>query len=195
MLERWICSIRLLILLTLTFACGCTTIRYTQPPRTVTEQFLISYAGVAAVNSVNLNPLQERGVFLDSTNFESIDKSFFIGEIRNAVVSSGAHIVDKKEDAEIILEIRTPGIGIDQKETLFGIPSIPIPIPTVGTLTLPEIAIFKRIKQNGKAGISLTAIDSHSGMCVYNQGPTIGESIYVDWYILGITFRTRKNLP
>jgi hypothetical protein len=179
----------------LAVALGCATIRYTQPPRTATEQFLMSYAAIEAVQNMDMSPLKGHTVFVDETYFESFDKQFVIGQIRRNILATGAAIAARKEGADVIVEIRSAGLGIDQKDVLLGIPSLSIPMPPMGALPIPEFAILKQVKQTGLSGVSLTAYNKETRKIIYSVGPSIGKSKKTDWSILGVTLSTKKNLP
>jgi hypothetical protein len=173
---------------------GC-ALRYTDPARTATEQYLLSFPTMAAVNELQLTQLRGRTVFLDTTHCERIDKEFLAGFLRSKILSAGAGLVEKKEDAQIVVEVTSPGVGIDKHEFLLGMPSIAVPLPTGQTFGLPELPLIKRVRQNGVAGVMVTAYDRATGGLLYSNGPSIGDSWKVDWTLLGFTISHSRNLP
>ena len=99
-------------------------------------------------------------------------------------------------EAEIIVEARSSGVGIDKSDTMLGIPAIPIPVPGVGTFSTPELPVFKRALQHGRAGISLTGFERATGKHVFSIGPVYGNAIRDNIFILGLPlYRGRINLP
>ena len=192
-LPALVCAVCMLL-------CAC-RIRYTDPPRTATEQLLISQSAVEAIGRLDVSPLRGHGVFVDETYLKAVDSAFIAGEIRNRVLKAGGRIVDKKEDADTILEIRAPAVGIDRKDMLLGIPSLLVPVPAVpeagmSSLALPELALVKNVKQVGITSLALTAYERKTGAMVDSFGPETGKSMRSDWSLLGIiTVSRRQNCP
>jgi len=168
---------------------GCANIRITDPARTATEQFLLSEAAVKAVEPLSFDALHGRRVFVDPTYFAPAEKDFVLGELRAKLLTSGVQIVGKREDAEIILEVRSGSVGIDRYESLLGIPSIVVPsgassaasgTPTT-TLITPEIALTKKIEQVSFASISYVAYWADTGEVLASFGPSLGRAYREDW--------------
>lgn len=192
-LRALICSAALTSLVA---PAGCTTVRRTEPPRTATEQFLMSYAARRAVDRLHIESLAGEKVYLDDTYFESFDKAFMLGKIRERLLTAGARLTDARDQAEIIVEARSAGVGINRRDALLGIPSLPLPIPTVGTIETPELAIFGSKRQEGLASFALLAWERESGEFVLATGPGVGNTIRQDIAILGIPIiKIRRHLP
>ncbi|MFC1783231.1 DUF6655 family protein [Planctomycetota bacterium] len=177
---------------------GCANVRITDPSRTATEQFLLSQAAVQAVNSLSFEVLHGRKVFIDASHFAPVEKEFVLGELRAKILTSGIELSAEREEAEIILEIRSGGVGIDRYENLLGIPSltsastaasVATKVPMASIIT-PELAISKNIKQVGFASIAYVAYWRESGELVASSGPAIGKTYREDWWFLGIGPRT-----
>jgi hypothetical protein len=173
---------------------GC-ALRYTDPSRTATEQYLLSFPTISAVNELQLTLLQGRQVFLETAYCDRIDKEFLTGFLRSKILSAGAGLVDKREEAQIVLEVTSPGVGIDKHEFLLGMPAIAVPLPTGQTFGLPELPLIKRVRQNGVSGVMITAYDRETGGVLYSHGPSIGDAWKIDWTILGLTISHKRNLP
>ncbi|MCF7958599.1 MAG: hypothetical protein K9M57_09150 [Phycisphaerae bacterium] len=202
------CSFRthigMLSLLTLIFlGAGCSNVRITNPARTATEQFLLSQAAVEAVTPLSFDVLHGRKVYLDSSYFAPVEKEFVLGELRAKVLNSGVQIVNKREDAQIILEIRSGGVGIDRYESLLGIPSLMTPSTAtsavsgtpMASLVTPELAISKTIKQVAFASVAYVAYWADTGEVVASIGPTIGKTHREDWWFLGFGPKSLGNIP
>ncbi len=69
-----------LCLLVLAMA-GCTTTRESNPPRTATEQLLISAAVDRAVAGLHLDIPKGARVYVDASNFEGYDSKYAVGSI------------------------------------------------------------------------------------------------------------------
>src|SRR5437867_5954723 len=98
---------------------GCATIRVTDPPRTATEQFLLTGAAESAVDQLSADALRDRIVYIDTTYLTSAwqtapELSFMIGEFRAKLLKGGARVAPNRDKAQIVIELRSPGIGIDR---------------------------------------------------------------------------------
>ncbi len=177
---------------------GCASIRITDPARTATEQFLLSQAAVKAVGLLSFEAIHGRKAFLDANNFSPAEKDFVLSEFRAKLLLSGVSIAPKKDDAEIIVEVRSGGVGIDRYESLFGIPSFAAPASSITSaisLVTPEIAITKKIRQIGFASVSYIAYWTDTGEVVASSGPAIGKSNREDWWLFGFGPNTIGNIP
>jgi len=155
---------------------GCTTGRQTDPPRTATEQLLISTAADRAAARIALDLGPERKCFLDATNFEGLDGKYAIAAIRSSLLKKGTRFVGDKKDADTIVEIRSGALSIDKHDTLVGIPSVDIPIPLAGNFGTPEIALYKSEAQEGIAKFAATAYDAKDGRFLGESAPPLGRS-------------------
>lgn len=201
-IDRGHPPIRLCMLLAFVF-CGCATQRVTDPPRTATEQFLLSEAAVQAVAPLSFDVLHGRRVFVDDRFFTSTERSFVLGELRAKLLLSGVQLAADQKEAEIVVEVRSPGIGIDRYDSIIGIPSIGATagatsaaagVPMGGFIT-PEIALVKEIKQVSFAGIAYVAYWADTGEVVASSGPSIGKAYRDDWWLFGFGPRTLGNIP
>jgi hypothetical protein len=175
---------------------GCANVRITDPARTATEQFLLSQAAVRAVDLLSFEAIQGRTIYLDAEHFSPAEKDFALSEFRAKLLLSGVSIAPKKEDAEITLEVRSGGVGIDRYESLFGIPSLATPtLTSTISLVTPEIAITKKIRQIGFASISYVAYWADTGEVVASSGPAIGKSNREDWWLFGFGPSTIGDIP
>jgi hypothetical protein len=177
---------------------GCANVRITDPARTATEQFLLSQAAVRAVDLLSFEAVQGRKIYLDASHFSPSEKDFALSEFRARLLLSGVSIAEKKEDAEIIIEVRSGGVGIDRYESLFGIPSLSAPASSLTnaiSLVTPEIAITKKIRQIGFASVSYVAYWADTGEVVASSGPAIGKSNREDWWLFGFGPSTIGDIP
>jgi hypothetical protein len=108
-------------------------------------------------------------------------------------------LVNKREEAAIVLEVRSGGIGIDRIEYLLGLPSIYLSrdVAQTGTtpLATPELAIVKSTKQRGFAGVTFVAYWGDTGELVAGSGPFVGQTLREDWWIFGFGPRTIGDIP
>jgi hypothetical protein len=187
----------------LVFAAGCANIRVTNPPRTATEQFLLSQAAIEAIERFSFESLFGRKVYVDSSHFAPTEKEFVLGEFRASLFQAGVQFSPDANDAEIIIEVRSSGVGIDRYENLAGIPPLAAPagagvagpeVAAASTLITPEIAITKTIKQIAFASIAYVAYWKDTGEVVASEGPSTGRAYREDWWFLGIGPKTIGNV-
>ncbi len=180
---------------------GCATIRVTDPPRTATEQFLMSEAIGKAVARLSVTGLRDRSVFVDSAylyfEWPSQEQLFMLGELRARLLASGVRLVGDRKGAEIVLEVRSGGVGIDRLDYLLGIPAIYMPgaISGVAPIATPELAIIKNTRQFGFASIAVVAMWSDTGEWLVSSGPFVGRTFRSDWWFFGYGPRTLGNIP
>lgn len=178
---------------------GCATVRVTDPPTTATEQFLLSTAASRAVAQLSVQGLRDRKVWLDFTYFNAPQSAFVVGELRAMLLLNGVRLLSDRADADIILEARSGGVGVDRREFLVGLPSIPIPnsasSSTLGAVaSTPELAIVKNTRQRGFASVAYVAYWAKTGEVVFASGPFTGRSLRDDWWLFGTGPRTSGNI-
>jgi hypothetical protein len=171
MFRLWTPCLALLVVLS-----GCTTERESNPPRTATEQLLISTAADRAAASIALDLEPDRKCFLDATNFEGIDGKYAVAAIRSSLLKKGTRFVADQKEADTIVEIRSGALSVDKRATLVGIPSVDLPIPLAGDLGTPEIALYKSEEQEGVAKFAATAYDAKDGRFLDESRPRLGRS-------------------
>lgn len=181
---------------------GCATIRVTDPARTATEQFLMTVATSRAIEQLSANALRDRLVYIDSTYLSVAEQQFLLGELRAELLTSGVRLVGTRDGADIVLEVRSAGVGVDRHDYLLGLPSIVLSQggttgPNVGGVPLitPEIAIIKNIRQMGYASVAYVAYWAKSGELVASSGPFVGRTLREDYFFFGTGPRTVGNIP
>lgn len=190
---------------------GCATIRVTDPAETADQQFLESEATRMAVARINADQLRDRKVFVDTTYLTTIRENseslsfrqvpqqflFLVAELRAKLLMSGCRLVDKKEDAEIVVEARSGGISVDRLDYLLGLSNITVPTEGVASIpfTTPELAILKSTKQFGFASVAIVAYWRDSGEVVSSSGPFVGRTNRQDYWIFGVALRPVGNIP
>ncbi|MGN6506576.1 MAG: DUF6655 family protein [Tepidisphaeraceae bacterium] len=183
---------------------GCASIRVTDPPRSATEQYLESEALERAVAQLSMDALRDRVVFVDPEYLYGFQErnavqetQYLVGEVRAKALASGVRLVDKKEDAQIIMELRSLGVGVDRTEFLLGIPALYLPSlsQTAGVpAATPELAIVKRTTQKGFGSVAYVAYWNKTGDLVAQSGPMHGKTMRQDYWFLGIGPSTVGNI-
>lgn len=173
---------------------GCVSPRVTDPARTATEQLLVSTAVDLAVEQMDLAPLHNRRVVLDSANFDGVDKAYAVGAIADRLSRQGAKVTADKEDADVVAAIRAGALSIDRSDFLIGVPRMNLPTPFGATVQTPELAFLKKTRQEGIAKLALSARDANTGKHILSLGPLSGISYHNLWSVLGIPFHF-TNIP
>lgn len=163
-------------------AIGCTTTKSSNTARTGVEQLLISNSIDQALNKVDFRAFTGQPVFLQEKYVDCVDKNYLIGSVRHRLLREGAFLVDKPEDAHVVVELRSGGIGTDTSESFVGIPEIALP----GVVALPEVRLLTRSTQQGTAKIALVAYDTRTNQILGEGGVSLARADDNNWYVLGI---------
>lgn len=169
------------------FCSGCGTMKTTNTSRTATEQLLVTNAIDKAIDEIDFRVLSGKTVFLDSAPASgATDTAYLSSAIRQQLMANGAQLKEKKEDAEIVVELRAGGIGTDENEVVYGIPELTAPTGiTGGSISLPEFAIAKKLGQTAYAKIAIFAYDRATGTPIWQSGTAQQEAKVKSLWVLG----------
>lgn len=136
---------------------------------------------------------------METSYFAASEQAFVLGELRARLLESGVLLMRTPDAAQVVVEVRSSGVGIDRDDHLLGIPSIQAGTAVSGTLggvpiLTPEIALTKSRYQLGVAGVSYVAYWADTGEIVASSGPFIGRSVRDDWWFLGVGPRSTGNI-
>ena len=196
----------LLVLPLLAVGSGCATVRVTDPPQTADEQFLQSVAVSRALAELSFVPLRDKVVYVDTTylydgNFPSGEQSFLVGELRNRLLVEGVALAETRDASQIVLEVRSGGVGVNRNDFLLGFPGVNAAVGDVDVgstsvpLIVPELAIVKNRTQRGYASVSIAAYFRDTGELVASSGPFIGRTLRRDYWFFGIGPQTTGDIP
>ncbi|MGH6621942.1 MAG: DUF6655 family protein [Alphaproteobacteria bacterium] len=156
---------------------ACSTQKESAPPRTATEQLLISTAVDRAMDGLDLTISPGTKVFVNAENLEGTDSKYAVAAIRDRLLRKGAALVADRGQAQAVVEVRAGALSIDESETLIGIPSYDVPIPLAsGLLKLPEVALYKKRVRKGVAKIAATSYGTADGRLIDAADPETGYS-------------------
>ncbi|MFM7591644.1 MAG: DUF6655 family protein [Isosphaeraceae bacterium] len=167
---------------------GCGTVRNTNTPRTGTEQILLTDAFDQALGRIDFSPLQGIPVYFDTKNIEAIDKGWVISGIREAMLLRGVRLMDKPEQASVIVEGRIGAFGTEDHNFLIGIPQMTIPVTLAGmpTGSVPEIALLKKNDQYALSKLALFGYERASGGIVWTSGTSTAYANSKNLFIGGL---------
>jgi hypothetical protein len=163
---------------------GCATTRQTDTSRTGVEQLLISNAVDQSLDKVDFSPLRGRNVLIQEKYLDGVDKNYVVGSLRHRVLATGARLVDKEEDSEVVLEVRSGGIGTDRSDSFVGSPQIAIPFPL--PLQLPEVRLIDTRTQLATAKIAIVAYHTETRQAIGTGGTSLARSTDINRSFLGI---------
>lgn len=188
-------SISALWLAVLVMLAGCVTERQTDTARTATEELLVSAAADRAAEAIGQTMPTGRRMFVDTTNFDALDGKYAIGAVRDALARHGNRLVDKKEAADLVVEIRSGTMAMDTDETLVGIPSYNVPIPLSGGLALPKLALYDDMTRRSVAKFAATGLDPKTGALIASSPPQIGAARKSQYTVLLFFSWNSDDLP
>jgi hypothetical protein len=175
-------------------ASGCYTGKTSEPPRTAEELTLLSAATDEAVAREDLTWASGKKIYVEEKYFDSYDKLYVIGSIRDRLSSVGAILEKDEAKAELVVEIRSGGLGEKTGQTMFGIPAITIPIPLSGPAQTPEIDFYKSQLDDSVGKFAMLVYVRETGEHYASVPPTQGRAHYHLYKLLGFTWY-RTNVP
>ena len=161
---------------------GCSSTSTSNTARTAKEQMLISDAVEQSLSKVNFAPLHGQRVFIEEKYLECVDKPYLVGTVRHLVMRSGGYLMDKQDDADVVMELRSGGVGTDTSEAYLGTPEIALP----GMLTIPEIRLVERNSQFAYAKIGMVLLDAKSRQSLGDGGMAMAQSDDQNWFMFGV---------
>ncbi|QDV45881.1 hypothetical protein Enr13x_57840 [Stieleria neptunia] len=166
-----------------TLAVGCATTSTSNTARTGTEQLLISAAIDRAMSNVTFDDFKGYRVYVDEKYLDSVDKGYLVGSLRHRILQAGGSLAPAADQADLVLEARSGGVGTDTQESFLGIPSLGMPgLP----IELPEIKLASRSTQMGTAKLGLVCYDAKTGRALGNGGESTALTHNNDTYVMGI---------
>jgi hypothetical protein len=126
----------------LTAACSMTP---TATARSTIEQRLLSRSLERALARLDVSALGGKRVFVELDGLTS-DQVYARALVRAELRQRGVLVVGDASEAEARIQIIASGLGVDQGETLIGIPATTVPVLS---LSIPEIALFKFVRHQG----------------------------------------------
>jgi len=125
---------------------GCASRSFTNTPRTAIEQMLLSGAVDKALAKLHLPEVRGKKVRIDFTNLKAYDVEYIKTATRARFCELGATLVDDPGAAELTAEVASGALGTESKNSVVGMPALPVPNSPV---PLPEAPLLKTTEQTG----------------------------------------------
>lgn len=169
--------VRLLVAaLALAALSACASVSETYPSRTATEQLLIARAADKAVEGLVLPAPPGSRVFVDGSFFQAENAPYAVSAIRGAVSAGGYALAPDKASADVIFEVRSGTLSLEQMRRVFGLPEMRLPISdSLNVVSIPELSLYSRRDRIGVAEFSGFVYDAHTGLALGAITPMIGE--------------------
>ena len=100
---------------------GCTATSTSNTARTAKEQMLLSNSVDQSLDKVDFTPLYGQNVFIEEKYLECVDKPYIIGSIRHRIMKAGGNIAAAADAADVVMEVRSGGVGTDTSDSYIGI--------------------------------------------------------------------------
>jgi hypothetical protein len=175
---------------------------------TATEQLLMSDAVDSTISKIDFRPLGMQKVFLDTTYTAAAGKAvpgvpqpmnlvtsdYVISAIRQQMVAAGCLLAEKREDADVICEVRCGALGTDGHSVVYGIPASNalggvgslIPGAPAAIPAIPELAFAKRELKSAATKVAVFAYDRVTREPIWQSGIAQAGSNARDTWFMGI---------
>lgn len=164
---------------------GCASTRTSDTSRTGMEQLLVSNAVDQTLDRTDFSNVRAKRVFVEEKYLDCVDKPYVLGALRHRVLDAGGAIVDAKDAADVVMEVRSGGIGTDNSERFVGIPGMALPGPM--PVEIPEIRLWEKNSQYGTAKLAVVTYDAKAGQQLTSSGTRLARSDNSRWAVLGFS--------
>ena len=157
-------------------AAACVTAAQNPQSPTATEQLLRAHAAERAAAGTNLRiPAGARTWISVAAGDETPSGKYAAAAFRAHLAGRGVVLVDDQAHADVLVELRIGAAGIDDVDTILGLPAMTIPAipgtPLDKTTASPELSLYSRHERTGVVEMSAIARDAHTGRLINAVGP------------------------
>jgi len=181
---------RLALPLALLLLSGCASTRATSPTRSAQEMLLITTAADRAADALAQQVPANLTAWIDPSGFAAEDQAYGLASIKDALLRHGVRLVSDQAKADAIILPRAGTLSTDEKNTLIGIPSLPVPLAP-GVL-IPPLSLYSENTAKGAAKFAASIYDPRTGKLIVSTDPAYGFSREDDGVVL-FFFSWRRN--
>lgn len=179
--------------LLLCFVSGCGTLK----GRSATEQLLVSDAVDQSIEQIDFGPLAGEDVFLDVQFIRAVrsvgfvNSEYIISSLRQRMIGANCRLLDSRDEAKYVVEVRIGALGSDCHEINYGVPGSQALNQTASLVSsaplpaVPEISLARTDECRAAAKISLFAYERETKSPVWESGPSHGVSLAKSTWVLG----------
>ena len=171
---------------------GCTSVRNTSAARSSQELLLISTAADRAAEALAVQVPPNITAFLDLSGFAAQDAAYGQAAIQDALLRHGVRLVADRAKADAVILPRAGDLSTDERQTLFGIPPLPVPVAGAAITTLPPLALYQESEAKGIAKFAASVYDPRTGKLIVSTDPAYGFS-HADSGVVLFFISWRKN--
>jgi len=175
---------------------ACTTVRTTGPTKSAQQELLVSTAADRAAEALAAQIPPNLSAYVDPMGVPAEDEPYALAAVTDALLRHGTRLAPDAAHADAVIVPRAGALSTDERNTLLGIPSLPIPTPA-GTSTpyvTPAISLYQQSVAKGVAKFAATVFDPHSGKLIVSTDPAYGFSEQRDGVVLFVFTWSRNDM-
>jgi len=181
---------RLALPIALLLVAGCSSTRATSPTRSAQEVLLITTAADRAAEALAAQVPPDLTAWIDPSGFSAEDQAYGMAAIKDALLRRGMRLMNERSEADAVILPRAGTLSTDEKNTLVGIPSLPVPLAP--GMLIPPLSLYSENHAKGAAKFAASIYDPKTGKLIVSTDPAYGFSQESDGVVL-FFFSWRKN--
>jgi hypothetical protein len=159
---------------------GCAT-RVTQTKRSGTEQELLVQSLERALAHLDLSRFSGKRVVLNLYALTPDDQGFASEFAASRLEAKGVVVVPDAAKADLRLKIFARVLAVDQGQSFVGVPALVVPV--LG-YPIPEIALFKWVRNRGHSEVEIYSYDPHTDRFIDATPIGVGRTKYDEFTVL-----------
>lgn len=172
-------------------AAGCGATRQSTTARTAVEQALLTRTTRESVDGMKVPEVSGKSFAVKAEGFDTPEKHFALSSMTELLLRSDGRLAQGETVPDLDIEPRVDCSQIDDGSFFIGIPAIPVPLPGVGTIQTPELALFKRETQKARTRFSMYGVERKDGSLAFTEQSPWSTRYYARWKLfIVIGFRT-----
>jgi hypothetical protein len=164
---------------------GCTTTRNTSPAHSAKEELVINTAADHAAEALAAQVPPNLAAWIDTRGMSVRDdrnSAYALATIEDALLRHGVRLVETRAQADAVILPRAGMLSTWEKGTIFGIPSIPIPL--MPGLVSPSLSLYSQNLAKGAAKFAASVYDAKTGKLIVSTDPAYGFTRESDGVVL-----------
>jgi len=149
-------------------------------PRSIIEQLLVTQAVERSLPPLTVTLPEDASVIVEISGLTP-DQSFLRDAVAAALGKQGFRVRRKEEEAGYLVKVLVQAMGTEVGETFLGMPEVQggfLPI------SLPELAVYKSVRQTGYARYSLEVFETNSGRLIHSTPWHVGTTYWNQYTLL-----------